>query len=80
MKTTEFIKKLTDSQLEIAFIILGVYFNKNDYLNKPSESFINLSFEGNKALKDSGIALSNNYTVNQLKDLIKIEMFKRGIK
>jgi hypothetical protein len=79
MRTTEFIKKLSDRQLEIAFITLGVYFNKYEYLNTQYDSFEGIALEGMEVFKQESITLSNEFKVFQLMDLIKVEMFKRGI-
>ena len=79
METIETIKNLSDKQIEIAFITLGVFFNKADFIGKPSEGFEALSNEGIVALLDIDINFKQEFTVGQIKDLLKVEMLKRGI-
>lgn len=80
MKTIEYIKTLSDSQIEIAFIVLGVYFNKRQTVNNQSNSFKELAGEGKKILKEEDIEfIYNDFTVYQIKELLRIEMYKRGI-
>lgn len=79
MKTVETIKKLSDKQIEIAFITLGVYFSKNHKINKQPNEFKSLSKEGIRVLNSEEIIFNDELNVCNLKDLLKIEMFKRGI-
>ena len=79
MKTIEQIRTMTDVQIEISFITLGVFFNKHERINNQSKSFESLSKEGIIALKNEGVEFNDEFTICQLKDLLKVEMLKRGI-
>ena len=79
MTTIEQIRKMTDVQIEISFITLGVFFNKSERINNQSKPFESLSKEGIIALKNEGIEFNDEFTISQLKDLLKVEMLKRGI-
>lgn len=80
MNTIETIRSLTDTQIEVSFILLGVYFNKNETVSKQSEMFTELADQGNVALKNEGVIFGDEFNVWQIRDLLKVEMLKRGIR